>query len=148
MADVPFTETQQPETQVDTPILTITQVAADKVRALLAERELHNCALRVFVQGGGCSGFSYGMGFEETVYPQDRVVESEGVRLVIDPTSLMYMEGAEIDYIDSLMGAGFTVHNPNAVSTCGCGHSFRTEEGGDAEAHSHGGGGCGCGSCG
>lgn len=142
MADVTQIETQQPETQTDTPILTITPFAAEKVRALLVERELQNCALRVFVQGGGCSGFSYGMGLEENVYPQDRVVESEGVRLVIDPTSLMYMQGSEIDFVDNLMGAGFTVHNPNAVSTCGCGHSFRTEEGGDAEAQ-----GGSCSSC-
>lgn len=143
MADVPQIETQPTTVQADTPILTITPLAADKVRSLLEERQLHGHALRVFVQGGGCSGFSYGMGLEENIYPQDRVVESEGVRLVIDPTSLMYMEGSEIDFVDSLMGAGFTVHNPNAVSTCGCGHSFRTEEGGEAEAHSGG-----CSSCG
>jgi iron-sulfur cluster assembly protein len=142
MADVTQIETQQPEAQTDTPILTITPFAAEKVRALLEERELQNCALRVFVQGGGCSGLSYGMGLEENVYPQDRVVESEGVRLVIDPTSLSYMQGSEIDFVDNLMGAGFTVNNPNAVSTCGCGHSFRTEEGEDAAAQ-----GGGCASC-
>jgi iron-sulfur cluster assembly protein len=142
MTDVPQIDIQQPETQTDAPILTITATAAEKVRALLEERELQGCALRVFVQGGGCSGLSCGMGFEENTYPQDRVVESQGVRLVIDPTSLMYMEGSEIDFVDSLMGAGFTVHNPNAVSTCGCGHSFRTEEGGEAAAQ-----GGGCSSC-
>jgi iron-sulfur cluster assembly protein len=107
----------------------------------MAERQLEGYALRVFVQGGGCSGLSYGMAFEENIYPQDRIVEADGVRLVIDPTSLMYMAGSEIDYVDSLMGGGFAIHNPNAVSTCGCGHSFRTEEGADAGGQ---GGGCSC----
>jgi iron-sulfur cluster assembly protein len=144
MTDMPQVETQPPTPEADTPILTITPVAAAKVRSLQAERsELQGLALRVYVQGGGCSGLSYGMGFEETIYPQDRTIEADGIKLVIDPTSLMYMMGSEIDFVDSLMGAGFTVHNPNAVSSCGCGHSFRTEEGDEASAS---GGGCsGCG---
>ena len=141
MADVPQIDTQQPATEVDTPILTITPAAAAKVQELLNERELAGFALRVFVQGGGCSGLSYGMAFEENVYEQDNVVESDGVRLVIDPTSLAYMQGAEIDYVDSLMGGGFAINNPNAVASCGCGHSFRTSE---DEAAAQGGG---CASC-
>ncbi|MEW6253413.1 MAG: iron-sulfur cluster insertion protein ErpA [Planctomycetota bacterium] len=141
MADVTQIDTQQPATpEADFPLLTITPVAASKVRELMAERQLEGFALRVFVQGGGCSGLSYGMAFEETIYEQDRVVESDGVRLVIDPTSLSYMAGSEIDFVDSLMGGGFAINNPNALSTCGCGHSFRTDEG---EAAGHG-GGCGC----
>lgn len=145
MADVPQIDTQQPEADTidETPILTITPTAAEKVRELLEDRELEGYALRVFVQGGGCSGLSYGMGFENNIYDQDRVVEANGVRLVIDPTSLMYMQGAEIDYVDSLMGGGFAVNNPNAVSSCGCGHSFRTEEGGETAGY-----GGGCSSCG
>jgi iron-sulfur cluster assembly accessory protein len=142
MADVTQTDLQQstaPDTEF--PWLTITSVAAGKVRALMAERQLEGHALRVFVQGGGCSGLSYGMAFEQTIYEQDRVVESDGVRLVIDPTSLSYMAGSEIDFVDSLMGGGFAINNPNAVSSCGCGHSFRTDEG---AAAGHGGGGCGC----
>jgi iron-sulfur cluster assembly protein len=143
MADVIQTDTQQPEADTtDTPILTITPSAAAKVRDLLEERDLEGYALRVFVQGGGCSGLSYGMGFENNIYDQDRVVETDGVRLVIDPTSLMYMQGSEIDFVESLMGGGFAVNNPNAVSSCGCGHSFRTEEGQAA------GGAGGCSSCG
>jgi iron-sulfur cluster assembly accessory protein len=142
MADVSQTDVQQPAAEAEPAVLTITPIAASKVRELMAERQLEGYALRVFVQGGGCSGLSYGMAFEENIYPQDRVVESDGVRLVIDPTSLMYMAGSEIDYVDSLMGGGFAIHNPNAVSTCGCGHSFRTEEGG-ADAGGYG-GGCGC----
>jgi iron-sulfur cluster assembly protein len=123
MADVPQTDNQ------DTPWLTITPAAAARVRQLLVERNLEGCALRVFVQGGGCSGLSYGMGFEPQIHPQDNVIESDGVTLVIDPTSLLYMHGAEIDYVDDLMGGGFAIHNPNAVSTCGCGQSFQTTKG-------------------
>jgi iron-sulfur cluster assembly protein len=136
MADIPETEVQQ-ET-----LLTITPAAADKIRELLVERQLEGFALRVFVQGGGCSGLSYGMAFEQNFYEQDRVVDAaDGVKLVIDPTSLMYMQGSEIDYVDSLMGGGFAINNPNAISSCGCGHSFRTD---DSQAGAQGGG---CSSC-
>lgn len=138
MAELSETDTQQTP-MADPPVLSITPVAAAKVRDLLAERDLTGYALRVFVQGGGCSGLSYGMAFENNIYAQDRVVEMDGVRLVIDPTSLIYMQGSSIDYVDSLMGGGFAIHNPNAIATCGCGHSFRTEEGGSASAQ---GGGC------
>lgn len=141
MADVPTTDIQQSPAETDSPVLTITPTAAQKVRELMAERNLEGYALRVFVQGGGCSGFQYGMAFEDRFFPQDQTIEHDDVRLVIDPTSLSYMRGAEIDFIDSLMGGGFSVNNPNAVSSCGCGHSFRTDEG---EAGAHG-GGCGCG---
>lgn len=141
MADVTETDVQQTPADVEAPILTMTPAAAQKVRELLTERNLPNHGLRVFVQGGGCSGLSYGMAFEENIYPQDNVVETDGIRLIIDPTSLMYMQGSEIDFVDSLMGGGFAINNPNAVSSCGCGHSFRTGEGGAA---SGAGGGCGC----
>jgi iron-sulfur cluster assembly accessory protein len=142
MADVTHTDIQQTPAGVEAPILTMTPTAADKVRELLTERNLPDHGLRVFVQGGGCSGLSYGMAFEENIYPQDNVVETDGIRLIIDPTSLMYMQGAEIDYVDSLMGGGFAINNPNAISSCGCGHSFRTDD----AAASDTGGGCGCGS--
>jgi iron-sulfur cluster assembly protein len=100
----------------------------------------------VFVAGGGCSGLSYGMAFESNIQEYDTVVEvGDGVRVVIDDTSLMYLQGATIDYVDSLMGGGFRIDNPNAVSTCGCGHSFRTSNSGDTdEDYGHG----GCSSCG
>lgn len=142
MADVTETQVQQPGTDTATPLLTMTPVARDKVRELLKERNLEDHALRVFVQGGGCSGLSYGMAFESNIYETDQVIENDGVRLVIDPTSSMYMAGAEIDFVDSLMGGGFAINNPNAVSSCGCGHSFRTEEGADADADAASGGGC------
>ena len=126
--------------QIDAPVLNVTSSAVTVIRNLLTEREIPNHALRVFVSGGGCSGMQYGMAFEESPRDYDRVVEVDGVRLLVDPTSLMYLQGATIDYVDSLMGGGFRVDNPNAVSSCGCGHSFRSDEG-EGEA------GCGSGSC-
>ena len=139
MADV------QQETHVETPVLTVTPVALTKIHQLMEERELTGVALRVFVQGGGCSGLSYGMAFEPNFYPQDQRVEVDGVQLVIDPNSLMYMHGSEIDYVDSLMGGGFAINNPNAISSCGCGHSFRTAEDADDAYDSGCGPSCGCG---
>ena len=146
MTDVPQTDTQQAPAETESPILTITPTAVSKINALMAERELEGYALRVFVQGGGCSGFQYGMAFEDRFFPQDSRVEVDGVQVVIDPTSLSYMRGAEIDFVDSLMGGGFAINNPNAVSSCGCGHSFRTEDGEDPSAQD--GGSCGTGGCG
>lgn len=126
--------------QVDAPAITVTPAAVQTIQTLLEQREIPNHALRVFVSGGGCSGLQYGMAFEENPQDFDRVLEVDNVRLVIDPTSMMYLEGAVIDYVDSLMGGGFRIDNPNAVSSCGCGHSFRTGE----EAES---GAAGCGTC-
>ena len=127
--------------RVETSVITVTPAAVEMIRSLLEQREIPNHALRVFVTGGGCSGMQYGMAFEEKAGDFDRQVEVDGVRLIIDPTSLMYLEGATIDFVDSLMGGGFRIDNPNAVSTCGCGHSFRTAN--DAEGE----GAAGCGSC-
>ncbi len=139
MADVTQIGTEQSATpEADLPLLTITPIAASKVRELMAERQLEGFALRVFVQGGGCSGLSYGMAFEETIYEQDRVVESDGLRLVIDPTSLSYMAGSEIDFVDGLMGGGFAINNPNTLPACGCGSS----SGADACGAAGQGGGC------
>lgn len=142
MADVAQTEMEQFSAEVETPILSVTPAALDKIRELLTSRNLTDHALRVFVQGGGCSGLSYGMAFEDQFYPQDSVMEAEGVRLVVDNMSLGYLQGAEIDYVDNLMGGGFAINNPNAVSSCGCGHSFRTA---GSEADDAAGGSCGCG---
>ncbi|PJF35899.1 MAG: iron-sulfur cluster insertion protein ErpA [Candidatus Thermofonsia Clade 1 bacterium] len=138
---------EQPNTQTElesaeTPVLAVTAAATAKIKELLVARNIPNHALRVFVSGGGCSGLQYGMAFESNPQEYDTVVEVDGVRLVIDPTSLMYIGGATIDYVDSLMGGGFRIDNPNAVSTCGCGTSFKTK--GENSAASAG----GCGSCG
>lgn len=121
-------------------VVSVTPTAASTIRSLLEQREIPNHVLRVFVAGGGCSGLQYGMAFEENPQEHDEVVETDGVRLIIDPTSLMYLKGATIDFVESLMGGGFRIDNPNAVSSCGCGQSFRT---GDDDSA----GGGGCGSC-
>jgi iron-sulfur cluster assembly protein len=135
-------EQQGIQTDIDFAALTVTPVAAAKIRELLEARNIPGHALRVFVAGGGCSGLQYGMAFEEKPQEFDTVVETDGVRLIIDPTSVMYVGGATIDFVDSLMGGGFRIDNPNAVSTCGCGHSFRTS--GESSASDSAGG---CGTC-
>jgi len=122
-------------------IVSVTPAAANTIRDLLTQRGLTDHALRVFVAGGGCSGMQYGMAFEDSIQEYDTVVETDGVRIVIDATSMMYIQGSTIDFVDSLMGGGFRIDNPNAVSSCGCGHSFRTGE--DSGAESAG----GCGTC-
>lgn len=109
-------------------VLTITPTAVAVIDNLLRERQIPEHGLRVFVTGGGCSGMQYGMAFEETARDNDTVVQVDNVRLLVDPTSLVYLRGATIDFVDSLMGGGFRIDNPNAVSSCGCGHSFKTED--------------------
>ncbi|TAK20971.1 MAG: iron-sulfur cluster insertion protein ErpA [Chloroflexota bacterium] len=106
--------------------LSITETAVDELKRVIRKKGNPDIALRVFVSPGGCSGLSYGMSFEESPADDDIVVERDGVRLVVDEVSLMYIGGAEIDYVDALMGGGFTVYNPNAVRSCSCGHSFDT----------------------
>ncbi len=136
----PMTEIEQPGT---TELVSLTPVAASKLQGIMKEKNLADHGLRVFIAGGGCSGFQYGMAFENTTEEGDLVFDSNGVRVYVDPASAMYLEGATVDYVDSLMGGGFRIENPNAVSTCSCGQSFSTAEGGK-HAHEHG-AGCGCG---
>ena len=104
--------------------INFSDAAAAKVKELLAEEANPDLRLRVFVQGGGCSGFQYGFTFDETVNDDDTAVDKDGVQLLIDPMSYQYLFGAEIDYKDDLEGAQFVIRNPNATSTCGCGSSF------------------------
>jgi iron-sulfur cluster assembly accessory protein len=116
-------------------MISVSPVAASKITEMLAGENKAESGLRVFVQGGGCSGFQYGMLIEETPADADQVIESNGVKLYVDPISARYLKGAEVDYVDNFAGGGFTIKNPNAVSTCGCGQSFNVEEesaGGDA----------------
>jgi iron-sulfur cluster assembly protein len=120
-------------------MITITSEAAEQLKGFLAEQGTPEAALRVFVAPGGCSGLQYGMTVEESAEDGDEVIETDGVRLLVDNFSAMYLEGAQVDYVNSLMGGGFTVHNPNAVSGCACGHSFNA--GANAETAQ----GCGCG---
>jgi len=98
-----------------------TAAAIEKVKQMLSE----GSGLRLGVVGGGCSGFKYSMQFEDSPGPMDKVYELEGVSIIIDSTSLMYLRGTQVDYIDTLQGAGFKFENPNVTSTCGCGSSFR-----------------------
>src|SRR5512133_1618629 len=106
-----------PEAATIQPLVNLTPIAADKLRQVLAEKNLAGYGLRVFISGGGCSGFQYGMAFENTTEEGDAVYDSNGVRLYVDSASAMYLGGATVDYVDSLMGGGFRVENPNAVST-------------------------------
>lgn len=105
------------------PVL-FTNSAADKVKQLIADEGNTNLKLRVFVSGGGCSGFQYGFTFDEEVNEDDTVLDKNGVQLLIDPMSFQYLAGAEIDYQDGLEGSQFVIKNPAATSTCGCGSSF------------------------
>ena len=122
-------------------MISLTTKAAEKVKGILDQEKasLPQGGLRIYVQGGGCSGFQYGMVLDE-VADGDEILEVQGVKVIVDPMSLRYLEGAEVDYKDDLLGGGFAIKNPNATSTCGCGHSFQTKgEGEAAEAgHSHG----------
>jgi iron-sulfur cluster assembly protein len=110
-------------------LVNITERAAEKARALLEARELPNGALRVFVAGGGCSGYQYGMALARSSEEDDIVIEQFGVRILIDPESARYLEGAEIDYVDDIMKSGFSIYNPNAVKSCACGSSFQAADG-------------------
>lgn len=105
-------------------VLTFTDSAAGKVKELILEEGNPDLKLRVFVTGGGCSGFQYGFTFDEVANEDDSVMEKNGVTLLVDPMSYQYLSGAEIDYQEGLEGAQFVIKNPNATSTCGCGSSF------------------------
>ena len=109
--------------QIPAPLL-FTDAAASKVKDLIAEEGNSALMLRVFISGGGCSGFQYGFTFDENLADGDTVVEKSGVKLLIDPMSFQYLMGAEIDYSEGLEGAQFVIKNPNATTTCGCGSSF------------------------
>ncbi len=111
------------ETSTDTPLV-FTNSAAAKVAQLIAEEANPGLMLRVYIQGGGCSGFQYGFTFDEEVQDGDTEVVTDGVKLLIDPMSMQYLSGAEIDYTEGLQGAQFVIRNPNASTTCGCGSSF------------------------
>ena len=104
--------------------ITIEQSATDKLKELIAEESNPDLKLRIFVQGGGCSGFQYGFTFDEEKNEDDFVIESEGVVFLIDAMSMQYLQGSNISYIKSLMGEQFQIKNPNAISKCGCGSSF------------------------
>jgi iron-sulfur cluster assembly accessory protein len=109
-------------------MINITTTAAQKVKGILEQEKesIPAGGLRIYVQGGGCSGFSYGMVLDEAA-DGDQVFEQDGIKVIIDPMSMRYLEGAEVDYKEDLMGGGFAIKNPNAKSTCGCGSSFQAD---------------------
>ncbi|MEZ5100517.1 MAG: iron-sulfur cluster insertion protein ErpA [Thermoleophilia bacterium] len=129
-------------------LLTVTENAADKIRELAQdEPEGEAKVLRIAVQGGGCSGFQYALGFDRGPQDGDNEIEAHGVRVVVDPFSAPYLVGAEIDFVDALMGGGFAINNPNVVASCGCGSSFQAKDEADGEGAPAvaRGGGCGAG---
>jgi iron-sulfur cluster assembly protein len=136
---------ERPET-----LVSLTPTAAEKIRELMAEDpDGESSVLRVAIQGGGCSGFQYGLGFDAGPVDDDETLELHGVTIVIDPYSAPYLKGATIDFLNGLEESGFKIDNPNAQASCGCGHSFTVEEGAadstaDAPAAEHG-GACGSG---
>ena len=117
----------------------LTERAAEEIRGLLERQGKADAALRVFVAGGGCSGLNYGMAIDDSVEEGDFIFNCHDVKVVVDPLSFNYIKGSSVDYVEDMMGGGFKIDNPNAVRSCGCGSSFSTEDGPEAEA-----GGCGC----
>ena len=108
-------------------LVTITSKAAEKIQEFMAEEEGKPQFLRIYVQGGGCSGLSYGMGFEKEAEEDDSIMEENGVKVLVDSMSIDHLNGANVDYIESLMGSGFKINNPNVTKSCSCGSSFSTE---------------------
>jgi iron-sulfur cluster assembly accessory protein len=118
-----------------TAALTLTARAADKVKALMAQEPAGEAeVLRVAIRGGGCGGFEYALGFDRGATEGDTEAEFHGVRVVVDPASIPYLEGATVDFVESLQESGFKIENPNASGSCGCGHSFQVAEGDEAHA--------------
>ena len=111
-------------TVIEGAIVGFSDSAAAKVKTLVEEENNPNLKLRVSVDGGGCSGFQYGFAFDETINDDDTVIEKDGATMLVDVTSMQYLNGSEVDYLEGLEGARFVVNNPNAKSTCGCGSSF------------------------
>jgi iron-sulfur cluster assembly protein len=125
-------------------LVSLTERAAEKIKELQAAEPVGEAeVLRVAIQGGGCSGFQYGLGFDRGSVEGDHDFELYGVRVVVDPFSAPYLDGSTIDWLDGLQESGFKIENPHAVSSCGCGHSFQVDE--EAAADAHAGGSCGSG---
>src|SRR4051794_8217791 len=126
-------------------LISLTDAAATKIRELQAEEPGGEAdVLRIAVQGGGCSGFEYALGFDRGSQEGDYEIESHGVKVVVDQFSAPYLRGAEIDFLNGLAESGFKINNPNVVAACGCGHSFQVADGEEAPAHGAGGCGSGC----
>jgi len=119
-------------------VVSLSDAAASKLRELTAEETNPDIGLRVYVYSGGCSGYRYGMMLEDAPTPEDNILNANGIKVYVDGQSIDLLQGSQIDYVDTLMGAGFTVNNPNAVAACGCGSSFRTaDDAGTARSCAH-----------
>ena len=125
--------------QTITQTVILTQPAANAVRDIMVEKNLHGYALRLFISGGGCSGYQYGLAFDNNTREDDLIIETDGIKLIVDEVSIKYLQGATVDYVGGITANGFKISNPNAASTCGCGQSFNSADG-DATS--------GCGGCG
>jgi len=120
-----MSQTAEPQTHAPgEELLLFTDAAADKVRELIEAEEDSTLKLRVFISGGGCSGFQYGFTFDDSIEEGDAVIDKRGVQIVVDPMSALYLSGAEVDFVSGIEGEQFTIRNPNATTTCGCGSSF------------------------
>lgn len=118
-------------------MITLTEQAVEKVKSLMAQQDKADFGLRIFVQGGGCAGFRYGMAFDDTTEETDQVFNLSGLKVIVDELSKPYLDGAQVDYQEGLEGAGFAITNPNVDSSCGCGNSFKSKDG-DQGAEGHG----------
>jgi iron-sulfur cluster assembly accessory protein len=133
------------DTQESSPLVSLTPGAAEKIKQLLAEEpDGESLVLRVAIQGGGCSGFQYGLGFDSGTAEGDIEVQLEGVRVVVDPFSAPYLQGSTVDFLNTIQESGFKIENPNAVASCGCGHSFTVAEGEEPGDDAAAGCGSGC----
>jgi iron-sulfur cluster assembly protein len=117
-----------------TETVTLTQPAADAVRNVMIKRNLQGFALRLFISGGGCSGYQYGLALDSNIRTEDMIIETDGIKLIIDEVSIKYLQGATVDYIEGMTSSGFKIINPNAASTCGCGQSFNSTDGNSANS--------------
>ena len=138
-----MTATTLQGTQGNTPVkeITISEFGAQKAHDILQNSGKENAGVRVFIKSGGCSGYQYGMAIDDRELEGDTNVIDRGIKLLVDQMSLSLLRGSEVDFVENMMGGGFTVHNPNATSSCGCGHSFRTD--GAQSPDGEGSGGCG-----
>jgi iron-sulfur cluster assembly protein len=134
------TEKKFMSTPVDiTNQVTLTQSAAQAVHDVMANKNLQDYALRLFISGGGCSGYQYGLALDNNIRSEDTIIETDGIKLVVDDVSIKYLQGATVDYVEGMTASGFKIDNPNAAASCGCGQSFNSSQEDSA---------CGCSGCG
>lgn len=115
--------------QITTETITLTQAGAEAVRQIIDKKNLQGYSLRLFVSGGGCSGYQYGLALDNRERAEDTVFETDGIKLVVDEVSIKYLQGATVDYVEGLTSSGFKISNPNAISSCSCGQSFNSSDG-------------------